>query len=303
MSDGPAQRDESTSVRRVAAIAGQQWGVIDHRQLRACGIGRSRASRWMTAGRLHRIHPGVYAVGHPTIPPEGALTAALLFAGAGATLSHGTAAWWWRLIDEPPNLIHISADRRRQPVAGIQIHHRRSLSRTRHRRLPVTSVSQALLDYATNAPLRRVKRALAEAEFQDLIDLDEVRLVLGPGRPGSARLRVALEQHQPELALTRSVLEERFLALCVSAGLPPPEVNASLGGLMIDMLWREQRLVVELDGHAAHHTAAQIERDHRRDLILRRAGHEVRRYTWRQLSREAREVRADLNAALARHDG
>ena len=51
------------------------------------------------------------------------------------------------------------------------------------------------------------------------------------------------------LAETRSVLEQRFLVLCEGADLPLPEVNASVVGLEVDALWREQQLVVEVDGH------------------------------------------------------
>jgi predicted transcriptional regulator of viral defense system len=82
-------------------VAALQWGVIDVRQLRDCGVSKSMASRWAKQGRLHRRYQGVYAVGHPALPVEGELTAALLAAGPGALLSHATAAWWWGLIEEP----------------------------------------------------------------------------------------------------------------------------------------------------------------------------------------------------------
>jgi hypothetical protein len=182
----------------------------------------------------------VYAVGHPVLPPEGELTAALLFVGPGAALSHATAAWWWGMTDQEPDVIEISTTRQRVSAHGITIHHPRRLQRVWHRRLPVTPVAQTLLDFAASAPLDRVRRALADAEYQGLIDLDRLPEAFGRGRPGSARLRAALRIHQPELARTRSRLERAFLALCEAFGLPIPEINTYVCGYLVDATWREQ---------------------------------------------------------------
>jgi len=57
-----------------------------------------------------------------------------------------------------------------------------------------------------------------------------------------------MDRHEPRIALTRSELERRFLALCESAGLPLPEVNAVVEGWTVDALWCRERVVVELDG-------------------------------------------------------
>lgn len=289
MSLTPPPRASATSVR-VAAVAGSQWGVINLRQLNACGVSGTMVSRWVAEGRLHRLHRGVYAVGHRAVPIEGRLTAALFFAGAGAALSHATAAWWWWLVEEEPAAIHISVPHRRHPTGGVELHHPRRLDRVWHRRLPVTTVSRTLLDLAAGAPTRRLRRALAQADFHRRLELDAVDDVLRRGHAGSQALRQALARHRPQLALARSELEERFLTLCESGALPIPELNAKLHGLMVDVLWREQRVVVELDGRAAHGTPAQIERDHERDMRLRTAGFIVLRYTWRQVVQRSTEV-------------
>jgi hypothetical protein len=111
-------------------------------------------------------------------------------------------------------------------------------------------------------------------------------------------LRRALGEHLPELARTLSILEERFFALVHQAGLPLPEVNAFVVGLMVDCLWREARLIVELDGHGTHAHPAAIERDRHREMKLRRAGYRVLRYTWQQVTREGALVVAELRAEL-----
>lgn len=288
----------SSAWARVVTVAASQWGVIHHRQLLRCGLSSTTVRRLVQAGHLHRLYRAVYAVGHPAVPVEGRHVAALFCTGDGATLSHETALWWWGLAENPPPVIHVSVLGRRRHTAGICFHHPRVLNRTRHRRLPVTTVARTFLDVAVSAPVARVRHLLADADFHELVELDDVQAMLRRGCPGSATLRAALLAHMPQLAMTRSELERRFLALCESVGFPIPEVNVLVRGYLVDALWREQRVAVELDGYKGHRSPAQLERDHERDLVLRRAGYEVRRYTWLQVTRRPELVEADLAAAV-----
>jgi hypothetical protein len=279
-------------------VAGQQWGVIGHRQLRDCGVSRTTASRWRASGRLHLVFGAVYALGHASIPIEGRLVAALLHAGQGAALSHRTAAWWWGLIDEPHRRIEVSAPTRTGSLPEVLVHHPRGFEHTSHRRFPITAVAQTLLDYAAGASLNEVRQALAKAEYLGLLDIGAVQAVLGRGRPGTARLRRALERHQPSLARTRSRTERRFLYLWEKTGLPMPEVNVKLHGWRADFFWRDQRLVVETDGHRNHHTSAQIDRDRRMDITLRGAAITVNRYSRQQVEEDGERVIADVARTL-----
>lgn len=267
-------------------------------QLRDCGVSDDAADRWRAGGRLHTVHRGVYALGHPAVPIEGRLVAALLHAGSEAVLSHATAAWWWRMVDREPAAIDVSAPGRRTSVEGVRVHQPRVIEGTRFRRLPVTTVPRTLLDLASESSIDRVRRALAQADYHRLLMIEDVAAVCGRGRRGAARLRAALERHQPRIALTRSELERLFLALCEAAGIPLPEVNVVVEGWTVDALWRHERVVVELDGRDNHSSPGQIERDRRKDLQLRAAGYVVLRYTWAQVMFEAPAVIADLRAAL-----
>ena len=89
-------------------------------------------------------------------------------------------------------------------------------------------------------------------------------------------------------------MEERFVLICERYSLDQPALNVKIGGWTVDAVWFEAKVVVELDGHAAHRTAAAMEEDRRRDLDLRAAGYTVLRYTWRQLIDETELVVADL---------
>jgi very-short-patch-repair endonuclease len=281
-----------------ARLAGQQWGVIGARQLEACGIGRGTAGRWRQEGRLHPLHPGVFAVGHPSVPVEGRMVAALLHGGPTAVLSHGTAAWWWDVIDEQPGAIELSSTGRSRSRPGLLIHRRRVLATTRHRRFPITTLPQTFLDLAATRPFNTVRRALAEAEYRGILNAHEVAALAGQGKPGSAALRQALKTHQPRLAHTRSEFERVFLAICEAAGLPLPELNQRVEGWTVDAVWRHRRLIVELDGYDNHHTRAQMARDRRKDLALRAAGFVVVRYTWHQLHEDRALVLGELLAHL-----
>jgi hypothetical protein len=62
----------------VAALAQRQYGVISRKQLLIAGLGNATIARWVASARLHRIHPGVYALGHAAVSLDGRLIAALL---------------------------------------------------------------------------------------------------------------------------------------------------------------------------------------------------------------------------------
>ena len=292
----PRTRDAKV---RVAELAQRQWGVVARFQLEESGLEAAGISRWINERRLHRIHPAVYAVGHPALGLEGRLAAALFYAGPGAALSGVTAGYWWGMLGGEPKLIHVATPRRRASLPQVRVHRERTFERVWHRRLPVTPPSQALLEMARQLRTTELRRALAEAEYQRLVTLDDVQCVLGRGKRGSAALRVAIECHNPRLARTKSQLEELLISVCDRYSVTPPEgVNVLVAGWLVDAVWFEQQVVVELDGYAAHSTRARLERDHRRDLDLRAAGFVVLRYTWHQLVHEPEQVVADLRRAL-----
>jgi very-short-patch-repair endonuclease len=290
---------------RLAEVAARQWGVVSRAQLAEIGVGRAVMSDWVRQRRLHRIHPRVYAVGHPGLSWEGRLAAALFYAGPDPALFGVTACSWLGLLDVRSLPLHVCTRRRRKSLPGVVVHGRRAFERVWHKGLPVTPPVQTVLDIADQVETDQLRRALSQAEYLKLVTMDEVVAALGRGRPGSAALRAALECHQPRLARTKSRLEEEFLLLCERHLLTPPEVNVWVAGWKVDAVWFAQNVVVELDSKLAHGTAARLERDHRRDLDLRAAGYTVRRYTWRQVTETPELVIRDLEGTteLARERG
>ncbi len=284
---------------KVVRLADLQLGRVSWRQLRELGVSERRISHWIRDGYLRRVLPRVYAVGHVAESVEGELIAAVLYAGQGAMLSHATALWWYGLIEARPMRIEVSTPRKCASLEGVEVHARRKVELVHHRRLAVTTVSQALLDFASVALEQSVVRALAEADFRRMLRPAELEAIWGCGRPGSRTLRRALRRHTPELARTRSELERAFHDLCRRGGIPPCMINQRLCGITVDAFWPEFGVVVELDGVQGHATPAQIARDRERDLRLRAAGYVVIRYSYGQVMYQSDAVLADLHAALA----
>lgn len=283
------------SKARVALVAGRQWGRVTRAQLEGLGIASSTIAMWLRQGYLHRVLPGVFSVGHTATSTEARFAEALLDAGPGAMLSHGTAAWWLGLLDENPSQVHVSTPRQVRSQRGIRVHGRRSCERITHKRLPTTTVPQTVVDFSGRASLRGVRRLLASADYKGILELDAIDAHLTRGRRGITNLRLALERHRPELARTKSRLERMLFEICEDQGWELPEVNEYAAGWQVDALWRDRGIAVELDGYGNHHTPAQLKRDRRKELDLRKAGLTPVRYSEEQLEGK-HEVIADLTA-------
>lgn len=281
---------------RVAAVAGRQFGRVRRDQI---DVSRTTIARWVRTGYLHPELPGVYAVGHAATTTESDLAAAVLYAGRGAALSHGTAAWWWGLIKHAPPVIHVSTCSRRKARSGIRVHTRLQVERVERNGLPVTTVEQTLLDFSADGEHGLLRFALANADYDRLLNIEALDMICRRGAAGSAHLRAALAIHRPELAQTRSSIERLLIELCEAHALPLPKLNVYRQGWLVDAVWDAQRLVVELDGYNSHRTKAQLESDHQRDLELRACGYTILRYTWRQITGTPDAVARDISRYLA----
>lgn len=163
-----------------------------------------------------------------------------------------------------------------------------------HDGLPVTIVARTLVDLAQVLTPHQLQRTCTRAEVLRKLDRTEIERCLVNGRR-SRPLRRALDTlAQAEPQITRSELEERFLALVADAGLPRPLVNVHVAGFEVDFLWPRRRLIVETDGAAAHLTPKAFEEDRRRDAALQVVGFRVARFTWRQVACDARHVAMTL---------
>jgi hypothetical protein len=289
--------------RAIATLAERQYGVVARAQLVELGLGPKGVQHRVSLGRLHPLHRGVYAVGQRRLPREARWMAAVLALGPGAVLSHRPAGAHWE-IARWSGACEVTTPRRGiRSRQGIQVHFA-SLPAdeiTTHDGIPITTVPRTLFDLAAALPERQLERALNEAEVRrrwDELSLDRL-LHRYPRHPGNRAVRAVLHKRRLGATFTRSELEERFLALIDAAGLPRPELNVLVEGLELDAVWRDGRVVVELDGRSTHDTAEAFERDRERDRALQVAGWRTIRITARQLAAAPAPLVADLQSLLA----
>lgn len=293
---------------RVAMLAARQHGVVAIGQLRELGVGRDAVRRRVEAGRLHRLHQGVYAVGHTAPSPHRRWMAAVVacrrkpdaaragqstdsessetgvrFEHWGVALSHRSAAQLWGLLPvrKGPTDVSVRGYGGKKKRRGIRLHRSLALrpaTVTLRQGIPVTTPARTIADLhrivgKDGSPAivssKELRRAIRQANFLGL-SIDE----------GARKER------------SRSDLELDFQALCRRFGLPPPEVNVRVGPHVVDFYWRRSKLVVETDGYGSHRGRAAFEDDRGSDLDLRALGFTVVRLAEKQVIEEAAQVAA-----------
>ncbi len=288
--------------------------MLARSQLLGLGLSEAAIRHRVRTGRLHPVRRGVYAVGRRVLERDGQLMAAVLSCGAGAVLSHTSAAELWGLCDRTrgrwgvtrgrPGGIEVTVappSHPRQP--GLVVHRACRLprcDRTACRGIPVTTPIRTLIDLATCVSRARLEAAVNEANKLDLTDPERLRSAIAArtGQRGVPALRELLDRRT--FALTDSELERRFLPIARSAGLPRPETGVVIAGFRVDFLWPRLGLIVETDGLRYHRTPAAQERDRRRDQAHAASGFTTLRFTHSQVAYEPESVEATLSAVARR---
>ena len=262
----------------VARLATRQAGVVGAAQLLALGLRPGAIKRRAQRGRLHRVHRGVYSVGHEALSDRGGMIAALLAAGPGAALSHRTAAHLWGLLPSMPPFVDVTlTDRTPRQRPGLCIHRAAALDTGMRDGMRVTTPLQTIAQLSG----RDADRARSEALVRRLVP------------------RAADDHAQP----TRSALERALLPALGAAQLPAPRCNQRVLGHEADFVWPRQRVVVETDGWQAHGHRRAFEHDRALDARRQAAGYATLRFTYRQVVEETVLVVVRIAQVLARCDG
>jgi very-short-patch-repair endonuclease len=251
----------------------------------AAGLDRDGIAYRRRVGRLHLLHRGVYAVGHRPPSPLAAAMAAVLACGPDAVLSHRSAAALWRILPRWRSPIEVTAPSKHR-LKTIHVHRSRDVDATTHYGIRVTSPARTLVDLADVLTPKQLTRALNEAQVQRLVTPAELTTLVTryPGRRTS--------QLTPGQGATRSDLEDDFVRFLRRHKLPLPELNQTTAGHEVDAVYREQRLIIELDSRQFHTTTHAFEQDRDRDADHLNAGFRTLRITGERLKeQEAKEAR------------
>ncbi|MEA2295136.1 MAG: hypothetical protein QOE86_2775 [Solirubrobacteraceae bacterium] len=267
-------------VARIAAAQHGTWAVWQS------DVHKELVARWVRNGLLHRLHRGVYAVGHTAVSPLGRLMAAVLAGGPGAVASHRSAAalhGFRKHAGLPEVTVPRTGARRRK---GIRLHASTTLTShnsTRVHGIPVTTPARTLTDLADVLSDNDLARAVSAAERAGLIDRHALQ------RPNGRRNPV----RRPHV-WTRSQFERRFRKAIQDWGLPPAKLNQYIGEYEYDVVWRDQRVAVELDHPHTHLNPEAFELDPLKAEAAEEAGFAFRRITEKRFATRPLEVRAML---------
>jgi very-short-patch-repair endonuclease len=295
--DGKVARPDAL----IAKIAARQYGVISTVQARSAGVSDDAIRARVLAGHLHRVHQGVYAVGHAAPSPEGRWMATVLAVGQGsageasvlghwgAAVSHRSAAFLWGLLpvaDGPTDVI-VPGNGGRAKRSGVRVHRSDSLVPahvTLCRGIPVTTPARTIAD---------LRRALSWG-WPGLVPDHQLRKAIR--QAGVIGLPIGDEGSDP----TRSDLERDFLRLCRRDCLPLPEVNVRIGPYLVDFFWPAHGLIVETDSYLYHRGRVAFQDDRARDLELTRLGYKVLRLSEQQLETESERLGEVLSETVGR---
>jgi hypothetical protein len=299
--------EENHSLTWLSQLQGQS-GVISRQQATDAGITAKAIERRLGSGAWQRLHTGAYATFTGKPPREAKLWAAVLRAGAGAALSHESAAEIHGLIDKPSTQIHISVPEGRRPgqhrkIRGVTIHRSRSLLPEWQPpwQLPRTSVEDTVLDLAA-----------AARTFDDAYGW--ISTAIGRRRTTPERLSKALASRSRvrwrawiAAALSdaadgvHSPLERHYVHGVERAhGLPAARRQAmrrhGSGNRYLDNLYEDYGVCVELDGVAAH--PAEGRWGDNTNLVQ---GTQTLRYNWPDATENRCQTAAQIAAVLRRH--
>jgi very-short-patch-repair endonuclease len=290
--------------RRLGRLAARQYGHVTRAQLVELGLSRQMIARRVSAARLIRVHDGVYAVGHRRTEALAVAAAAIMAGGPGAALSHSSAAVLWEMRRRWPTPPEITVPSDRRPPL-VKVHLSTALTSRDIRTqlgVRVTSPARTVLDIAPRLTDKALARAVNDARHNRYLTLDSLADALNRFRnhPGRRRL---LPFVQTLTGLTRSELEDAFLAFTRRFHLPTPQTNVLVAGHLVDALFAEELLIVELDGYEFHNGRGSFESDRERDAATLAAGHATVRVTHDRLTDSAEREAARLERILAQRRG
>lgn len=290
------------------ALVRAQDGVFSVAQARAAGYSGDAVRRRLRSREWERLGRGVLRVATHPQTPRSRVFAAMLSLGDGAVLVGPSAAWWRKLWDVAPALVDVAVnhDARPAPRRGVRLH-RRDIPEADQvvvDGVRVTDRATTVLDAAADLGLldgaRLVDRALQRGATT-LAALREAQ-ARRSGRPGTELVRTLLV-----LAAGGARSEaERIAHRCLRAGgitgwvADVEVVLPGYGRAVLDVVFADARLVIEIDGWAFHRDQHAFVRDEARQNALTVAGWTVLRTNWFELTRDPAAFLAAVRAVLGR---
>jgi len=293
---------------RIAERAQTQLGLITYDQLDAAGVSEKARRTMVSSGRWWRIRRRVLAdAAAPRSAHQLLLAAALDVRGAVATGQ--SAAWLLGVSGFGPSPAHLLVKRGGRHRSRDVLHETFWLP-SRHTQVvqgvPCVATARLPFELAPIVHPKQLRRIVDWLKSNRGMDYRQMALFAAElwrrGKPGSAEMRLVVDERAPGYVPPASELAARFDDLCTEFGIPLGRREVNAGGEVwigrVDVVYDVAKLIVELDSRRWHDTSSAFEDDRRRDNALVLAGWRVIRITWRMIVDVPEHVAALLRTAL-----
>jgi hypothetical protein len=261
-------------------LASRQDDVVAAWQLTHAGWSRKRIEHHVRSRGWRRLHRGVFLLSNsPTTRKQQWWAAALT--SPNSFLSHGSAGACYGIhrFNRGYEVVTRPGHGGRRRHGKLLVFRSTTIEDevTRFQGIPITTAARALVDLAVGLDDERLGRAFRESIRLKRTTAGRVldcagRQAAAPGAPRLAALATRYA-HIP-YHRTRSDPEGRSLELLHDAGAELPEVNVKIAGEEADLVFRDRKEIVEIDGPQFHQFPDE---DARKATIWRKAGFTVHR--------------------------
>ncbi|QYN33198.1 DUF559 domain-containing protein [Pseudonocardia sp. DSM 110487] len=284
--------------RALLAVLARQDGLITAVQAADCGLAERALQRRVQDEGWRRVAPRVFLAAGHRVTDRARVRAAGLWAGDRGVISGSAAAWWHGMPAVVPAWIEVTVPRRRglRGYPGVRV---------RRRDLSAADTVLGSGIWCTAAPLTALETAVALPDGSAFLDRALQKHVrfealyqaycrnLG-GRGGASVTALLIG------AADRAdfAAERLLISLMRDSGLSGWESGRPFERWTIDIAFPEAKLAIEVDGWAWHVDVDRFRTDRQKGNALVRAGWQVLRFTWHDLTNRPAHVIAEIRAAL-----
>ena len=296
----------------LALLAQDQWGTFADRQARSLGASRSLIDRRVRSKDWIRFAEG--SLGFPDWPPsfERSMFAGLHAAHRDAVVGGMSAAALLGFKGFPRNRLEIlvpHGTRNRSPLVVVRQTRRMPARRVLVHGLPCPPVERVVCEVARRVGARRLGIAVDDLIVNGRTTLARIQreyLALAvPAWPGYRTVAEMLAVRGDEYVPSRSELEQKADRILATIPGPPPKKEVQIGDRtempqIVDRLYEDEKLIVEIDGRPWHTRINDLVRDRRRDRRAAILGYATFRFGHEEIDGDPDGVRAETKAYLGR---
>jgi hypothetical protein len=289
--------------RELRELASTQYGLLHREQLLAHGISDYEIGGRVSTGRIETIHPGVYYLNCTPATWKTEVLAATFASGADALASHRTAAILYGFDAIYGRVIEVTVPYVESPEPdGAIVHRTRRINPgSTLEGIPIVPPEKALLDIASQVPLRTLEKAMRSAVFNGTTSCDKISQAIsqfgGRGVHGTKKCRSAVRLVADDQSGSVAEIDLRHIVdeAAVPKAIQQLRVRLPDGSNAYpDFAWPDRMRIVEVDGFGAHGAPQQLQADLRRQNYLMELGWELRRFTATEIREEPERVRAEI---------